>query len=427
MSTPARRMDPRPVPVVATVVRQHAEEAALLHRTRTTLTEAPDVRLAHLRRFDDRVEAHLDGLRIAGEPGWRCCETALGELSAGTMFTAATRALEQDHGGRIDQLCALAEKVPVASTGLISAFGWLEGEQLRGTVARLLGRADAFSRLVGIAACSLHRVDAGDALEQWVRDPRPAVRARALRMAGEIGRLDLMSACGAATADDDDDARFRAAWSAVLLGDRNRAVKVLTRVGLAAGRHRHGAARLALQVMPLPAAREMVRELARNEHQRRGLIEGTGVAGDPASVPWLISQMTQSPVARVAAEAFTLVTGCNLESAALDGGPPEGFQSGPTGDPDDPDIDMDPDDGLPWPDVRKVEAWWASNSARFEKGVRYFMGAPVTREHCIDVLKNGYQRQRILAAHYLCLLNPGTPLFNTSAPAWRQQRLLAQM
>jgi hypothetical protein len=55
------------------------------------------------------------------------------------------------------------------------------------------------------------------------------------------------------------------------------------------------------------------------------------------------------------------------------------------------------------------------------------MGAPVTRAHCIDVLKNGYQRQRILAAHYLCLLDPGTPLFNTSAPAWRQQKLLAQM
>jgi hypothetical protein len=35
--------------------------------------------------------------------------------------------------------------------------------------------------------------------------------------------------------------------------------------------------------------------------------------------------------------------------------------------------------------------------------------------------------QRILAAHYLCLLEPGTPLFNTSAPALRQQRLLAKM
>jgi uncharacterized protein (TIGR02270 family) len=88
---------------------------------------------------------------------------------------------------------------------------------------------------------------------------------------------------------------------------------------------------------------------------------------------------------------------------------------------------MDPDDGLPWPDPEKIKNWWAKNSSRFTPGQRYFIGAPVTRAHCIDVLKNGYQRQRILAAHYLCLLEPGTPLFNTSAPAWRQQKLLAGM
>jgi intergrase/recombinase len=55
------------------------------------------------------------------------------------------------------------------------------------------------------------------------------------------------------------------------------------------------------------------------------------------------------------------------------------------------------------------------------------MGAPVTRERCVEVLKTGHQRQRILAAHYLSLLEPGTPLFNTSAPALRQQRRLAKM
>jgi uncharacterized protein (TIGR02270 family) len=88
---------------------------------------------------------------------------------------------------------------------------------------------------------------------------------------------------------------------------------------------------------------------------------------------------------------------------------------------------MDPDDDLPWPNRERVEQWWAAHADRFQAGVRYFVGAPVTHAHCMDVLKNGYQRQRILAAHYSCLIEPGTPLFNTSAPAWRQQRLLAQM
>ena len=88
---------------------------------------------------------------------------------------------------------------------------------------------------------------------------------------------------------------------------------------------------------------------------------------------------------------------------------------------------MDPDEDLPWPRSRACGRWWDANAARFAPGTRYFMGAPVARPQCLEVLKNGFQRQRILAAHYLCLLNPGTPLFNTSAPAWRQRMLLVQM
>ena len=140
-----------------------------------------------------------------------------------------------------------------------------------------------------------------------------------------------------------------------------------------------------------------------------------------------MKHMTDDQVARVAGEAFSVITGSVLDRDGLDRPPPENFESGPNEDPDDPNVEMDPDDGLPWPDPDRIKDWWAKNGGRFQPGERYFMGAPVTREHCIDVLKNGYQRQRILAAHYLCLLDPGTPLFNTSAPAWRQQRLLAEM
>jgi uncharacterized protein (TIGR02270 family) len=137
--------------------------------------------------------------------------------------------------------------------------------------------------------------------------------------------------------------------------------------------------------------------------------------------------MGKNETARVAGEAFSLLTGADLAFLDLERKPPENFESGPNDDPNDPNVEMDPDDGLPWPHPERIQKWWGANSGRFQAGTRYFLGAPVTREHCLDVLKNGYQRQRILAAHYLCLLEPGTPLFNTSAPAWRQQRLLAKM
>ena len=179
--------------------------------------------------------------------------------------------------------------------------------------------------------------------------------------------------------------------------------------------------------MTASAAHGVLRQLAKESPQRRWLIQGSGIAGDPAYVPWLISHTREEKTSRLAGEAFSLITGADLSALNLERPQPEGFESGPNDDPEDENVDMDPDDGLPWPDPDKVEKWWAATAGRFQKGTRYFMGAPVTREHCIDVLKNGYQRQRILAAQYLCLLDPGTPLFNTSAPAWRQQRLLAKM
>jgi uncharacterized protein (TIGR02270 family) len=179
--------------------------------------------------------------------------------------------------------------------------------------------------------------------------------------------------------------------------------------------------------MGLSQAHELLSVLAQDPARQRRLIQGSGIAGDFVYVPWLIKHMADDKTARLAGEAFSTITGADLEKLRLDRGRPEDFESGPNDDPADPNVDMDEDDGLPWPDPGRIQNWWAANESRFQKGTRYFMGAPVTREHCIDVLKNGYQRQRILAAHYLCLLEPGTPLFNTSAPAWRQQRLLAKM
>jgi uncharacterized protein (TIGR02270 family) len=175
------------------------------------------------------------------------------------------------------------------------------------------------------------------------------------------------------------------------------------------------------------ASHDFLRELAEDPRQRRWLFQGSGIAGDPTYVPWLVKHMRDNHTARLAGEAFSLITGADVWALHLDGPRPKEFESGPNDDPDDPDVAADADDDLPWPDADLVEKWWAANAGRFKNGTRYFMGAPVTREHAIKVLENGYQRQRILAAHYLCLLEPGTPLFNTSAPAWRQQRLLAKM
>jgi len=273
----------------------------------------------------------------------------------------------------------------------------------------------------------MHRVDPGIISARRLHDPSAEVRARSVRTAGEIGCGEGAPACERAVLDDDPECAFWAAWSSVILGNRGTALDALMGTGLTTGPHCARAFSLALQATSAGAAPEVLRQLASRSENLPRLIQGIGIAGDPVHVPWLVTHMGELSTTRLAGEAFTLITGADLGQEALDRAAPENFEIGPTDDPDDPNVDMDPDDGLPWPDSQKIEVWWAANGSRFQKGTRYFMGAPVTREHCVDVLKNGYQRQRILAAHYLCLLQPGTPLFNTSAPAWRQQKLLGEI
>lgn len=414
-------------PHVLPVVQQHAEESAVLRNVRSVLVAAPHVKLRHLRRLDDRIAAHLDGLAVAGELGWKLCEAALENPGVGEVFAATVRAIEDKNSNGLDKLLALVEAVPESQSGLISALGWVSAQFLQGTIKSLLASSPPFQRQIGIAACAMHQVDPAAALDAAIVDADASLRARGLRVAGAGGRRDLLAVCLKALADEDIACRFWAAYSAALLGDRHKAIDVLKEISLREGPFRVHALRLVLKLVDAPQARLLLKTLAADLATIRLLIQGAGIAGDPHYVPWLIKQMDDAKLNRLAGESFSFITGLDLAYLDLDGKPPEDVESGPNDDPDDPDVSMDPDDSLPWPDPAKIMAWWEANAQRFSAGVRHFMGEPVSIANCAQVLRDGYQRQRIAAAEYLCLLQPGTRLFPTHAPAWRQQRWLSKM
>lgn len=416
-----------PPVAIEAVVSIHAQETASLVETRSAQLRSPHIDLPCFRRVDARLVAHLDGLATAGEHAEPILDAELENLTLGSVFTAAVCAIEAGNADALEGLWELTAANPAAD-GLSTAFGWVKGRQLQGLVRDLLNHPDPARRAAGLTACAMHRTDPGLGSGAWLDDPDTAVRSRALRAAGELGLVDLVPRCLRAMGDDDGECRFWAAWSAVILGNRGAALGTLRRSGLEPdAAHRERAFRLAMQAMDAKSAHATLKDLASDSTQLRWLIQGSGVAGDPSYAPWLIHHMSKPETARAAGEAFTLITGADLDSQQLWRQQPEDIESGPTENPEDEDVALDPDEGLMWPDLQKVEKWWAANASRFQPGQRYFMGAPVTRAQCLDVLKNGYQRQRILAAHYVCLLEPGTPLFNTSAPAWRQERWLAGM
>jgi len=409
------------------IVQQHAEEAAILHNIRSAQVMAPHIKLHHLRRIDDRIAAHLDGLAVAGEYGLRVCDTALESPGIGEIFVSTVQAIENKDGQRLEKLLALVNAVPAAQPGLISALDWVSAQFLQGVGVTLLTAMDSCRQQAGISACIAHRIDPGAILGRLVTHAEPQLRARALRAAGELGRRDLRSVCEQYLMDQDVTCCFWAAWSAILLGNRASAISVLKEYSLMANPFQEQALELILKVLPLTDTHLLLKTLAQDTAGMRYLVRGAGVAGDPYYIPWLIRQMDNPKFSRLAGESFSLMTGLDLAYLDLEREAPKDIESGPNDDPADENVAMDEDDDLPWPDPVKIQYWWDTNSARFPNGERYFMGGRITHEHCVKVLKEGYQRQRTAAAQYLCLLNPGNSIFPVSAPAWRQQRWLNQM
>ncbi|WP_338415429.1 TIGR02270 family protein [uncultured Sphaerotilus sp.] len=419
-----------------TVVAQHIEESSHLRRVRRTLVRSPHVQLHHLQRCDDRLLANIDGLFIAGRRGVDIVNESLEDPGAEVIFLSTTMALEFHDAALLGNLFTIAAVEPQANIGIRSAFGWVSAPVLQGVIQDLLCAAHVHQRAIGLAACVMHRVDPGSALVEALAAIDETLLPQALRVVGEAGRIDLLPHVLSGCLSKNGVLRFWAARSVLLLGSQSPvALTVLRGLAEGTGPSSDAAAELVLKALDLPTAHQHLRhwvtltkaDTPAAAQARRRLLRRCGITGDPHLIPWLIAQMTDLRLTRLAGEAFSMITGADLAWLDLDRKPPAGVDFGPNDDPEDDNVAMDEDDGLPWPDPDKVQAWWQAQQHRFPAGQRFFIGEPPSPAHALKVLRDGYQRQRIAAAQWACMLAPGTPLFPTAAPAWRQQRWLKAM
>jgi uncharacterized protein (TIGR02270 family) len=412
--------------IIPEVVEEHAEEASFLWLLRDAAVSAPHYLLADLVRLEDRLEAHLDGLRVAGEPGWEIVKGQLVEIGEpGEVFAAAVLAFGSGDSARIQEVLAAATAKPASVRAVISALGWLTYDQASRHIKPLLAAADPLLKRVGLTASAIHRRNPGPTLTEAFTAADPLLKARAFRVACELGLVDLHITLRAHLKAKDPACRFWAAWSIALLNGHENAVGVLQSIAEAGGPFSVRSVKLAMRRLPPRNARTWIKKLIRELGQLRIAAIGAGALGDPEIIPWLIDQMKVPALARVAGESFSLLTGVHIAYDKLEGPKPEGFEAGPTEDPEDENVAMDPDDNLAWPDPALVKKWWEERRGSFAKETRYLLGQPITVESIRQALQTGYQRQRAAAAIELALLNPGRPLFEVRAPARRQQQVLA--
>jgi uncharacterized protein (TIGR02270 family) len=402
--------------IIPKVIQQHAEEAAFLWLLRDNAVYAPHFYLRDLVRLDNRVEAHLDGLRVAGDPGWVLVKEAAADGGAGAVFAAAVLALESGKEERITFVIEQGCAKPAKSRGLISALGWLPYSRAKEAIRSLCSSPRAPHKRVGIAAAAVQRQHPEFSLARALRDNDPLLRRRVLQAVGELGATDVQTTLKPYFNHEDKACRFWAAWSGTLVYNDPAALSTLQSIAETGGPYAEAAANLAVRRLDNALANRWRIKLGNS----RAAIVAAGALGDPDALPWLIDQMQAPPRARLAGEAFANITGVHLSNDKLDGPKPEDFEPVPNDNPADENVAMDVDDNLSWPGVEKVRLWHQRRQKDFTRGVRHFLGKPLSSDVFQPALREGRQRQRAAAALELSLKKKGTPLWEVRAPAFRQ-------
>lgn len=412
--------------VIPQIVERHAEDAAFLWLLRHAATDQPHFNLTDLIELDDRLDANLDGLRIAGDFGWQVALEQLGLNEPGEFFIAGWMAVDSLDGGRLDEVLARLGDDRDKYIALVAAIAWHPLSHTQGLIDTFLRANDHIHVALGIHLCGLHQYDPGAALnialEATLQSQNDVDLVRALRTIGQLQRRDLLNPVKRCMASQSEPVAFWAMWSAMLLGERS-VVAGLQQQVLQLSEFAPTALQLLARTLDTASLVGLLRTLARDKNSIRLAMQGAGWSGDPFWIPGLLKYMSEPQLARVCGEAFSLITGLDLAYEDLDEDAPAGVDNGPNEDASDERVEADADQDLPWPGQERLGDWWKNNKDRFQPGTRYLCGLPVTESVCHTVLVNGYQRQRKAAALELAMM--GHMLFETRARGVIQRQLLA--
>ncbi|PCK09630.1 MAG: hypothetical protein COA42_03050 [Alteromonadaceae bacterium] len=400
----------------AQLIATQVDEASSLWLLRSAATKQAHHNQASLHKLDTRINKHISALLLHSEDAWTAAFNTAQDGFPSDVFILIILAFISGDVKKIQQ----ATEVAILSTAHIqsasSALTWLPNNTTKSWLSKFLASKDLRHKQLALTILSVRRINPGDYLDQLLnRDDcieDKALYTRALRLTGELKRHDLQIAIARGMGAEDEEIAFWAYWSNILNGGR-AALEKLTTIAMQLGSLQLKAIDILLRILPPNDARKWISKLSAQPDQFRQLVQASAALGDPQVIPWLINSMKTQSNARICAQAFTTITGIDLEEQALTSEVPS-LEERIAAEPEDMDEALK-DEHLPWPDAEKIAAAWQGWQGGFVNGTRYLLGRPIDATHLQSVLKHANQCHRHDAALELALLNPQTILPNIKA------------
>ena len=403
---------------------QFVVDASFLWLLRSINVKQPHYYLEDIAELDKRIDANLEGAMCNFSVAWEICLEELAYEQAGETFAAAIIAFRSRDVNKIKQIIDHSFCNDETFKGLVSAMAWLPKNLISEWVERFLYSKDLNHKHLAIVYYNIKRKDPGNILQELFQREdclaHPKLLVRLVRLVGELKLYSFANQLQPLAEHELPEVSFWANWSLVMLGEHKRVITLLKFIT-----EQSPWQKLAIQtvfkVLPIDKSRRWISEFSQQPEMMRSVIRVIGVLGDPHVVPWLIDKMNNFDTAKIAGEAFSLITGIDIERYELAIEPPDDITVVPNDNSDDDNVDLDEDENLPFPDVSKINHTWLRYKDRYKAGSRYIIGIDVTQNNPATIaklnsaLKQVTQRQRASVALTLALLDPQSPYVNVKA------------
>lgn len=408
--------------IIENVLLQHAENAASLWQQRHHAVTEPHYDFSDLMQLDERVDANLEGLRLAGAAALDLLDDMISAGDGGSLFAKTVLQLES---GQVDALFALLEQAAADEPlrdEIEAAFAWVQPVFLNNTVVQLLHSGDANAISIGLKACLAHGKSPAKQLPGFLQHTDATIRCAALDCVADSAQRDLKPQVQDSATANSDQERLSSARALAFLGDQQSARNLLEPVALSASPYRSAATVLYAMLDDTRAVRALLKQLHAQDGRERDVIRGFGLLGDPSVTPWLIERTHDPALSRLAGESISMIWGVDLADADLDSSViPDAFADGGLNDnPEDTNVTLSDDEDLPWPDAERLKNWWGAMPSP-ASGTRLLAGRERHSTGLHRVMHNGMQRQRQSASIALALSSPEAPFLDTRLPSNKQR------
>jgi len=383
-------MTDAPLKFLPDLVEEHFEELAFLWGQRRGALASPRYFPRDLDRLEKRIEAHLQGLLIAGDELGEFVRPGLEGDDADEAFAAGFGLLRSRIPGAPDKVWeAFASARGPAADGLAEAFAHGPADTLLSRLEDEARSAPPDRSVAAAEALALRgrlRPDSR-AQERWLAAEEPSVRRKAWRIASLCAVPQTRAVWERGLADPDlavrAEARRAALWcrQAWVLDEARRGR------GPAADSDSMSLV-AATGDADLGCILGWVKDGGAGPERYRIL----GTFGHPETVDTLLRAMAGLDLAAAAfaGQAFTKITGEDVDSGRRTVVPPaDGKETD--------EFEAEFLDEVPLPDERKARAAWEKRRPEFSKGTRWCRGIDLSRG-CPDAVLDALDRESLWEA-----------------------------